>query len=160
MALSGGGNNNYKLETLEAEVEIKSNADRLYKVFSNQHHAFPNASSDHVHDVVVHEGDWETSGSIKLWTYTADGNVEIFKEKMEIDEANKWVSFTALEGHVLEQYRSYKISFQVTPKSEGGGLVKITIHYGKLNDNDPPPHKYLRFAINVVHDMDAHLLKE
>lgn len=70
MALSGGGNNNYKLETLETEVEIKSNADKLYKVFSNQHHAFPNASSDHVHDVVVHEGDWETSGSIKLWTYT------------------------------------------------------------------------------------------
>ncbi|CAL8097410.1 unnamed protein product [Prunus armeniaca] len=73
-------------------------------------------------------------------TSCVDGNVEIFKEKVEIDEANKWVSLTALEGNVLEQYKSYKIIFQVTSKSEGGGLVKITIHYGKLNDNDPPPH--------------------
>ncbi|CAL2232534.1 unnamed protein product [Prunus armeniaca] len=50
-----------------------------------------------------------------------DGNVEIFKEKLEIDEANKWVSLTALEGNVLEQYKSYKIIFQVTSKSGGGG---------------------------------------
>ncbi|ONI31740.1 hypothetical protein PRUPE_1G327600 [Prunus persica] len=142
MALSGASN--YKAETVEAEVEIKSNSGKLFKLISNQHHDVPKASSDNVHDVAVHE----------------DGNVETLKEKVEIDEANKLVSLTALEGsHVLEKYKSCKIIFQVTPKSEGG-LVKITLGYQRLNENDPPPHKYLRFLVNVIQDIDAHLLKE
>ncbi|KAI5311227.1 hypothetical protein L3X38_000057 [Prunus dulcis] len=158
MALSGASN--YKTETVEAEVEIKSNSGKLFKLISNQHHDVPKASSDNVHDVAVHEGDWETSGSVKLWKYTLDGNVETLKEKVEIDEANKLVSLTALEGsHVLEKYKSCKIIFQVTPKSEGG-LVKITLEYQRLNENDPPPHKYLRFLVNVIQDIDAHLLEE
>ncbi|CAL8995140.1 unnamed protein product, partial [Prunus brigantina] len=102
----------------------------------------------------------ETSGSVKLWKYTVDGNVETLKEKVEIDEANKLVSLTALEGsHVLDNYKSYKIILQVTPKSEGG-LVKITLEYQRLNENDPPPHKYHRFLVNVIQDIDAHRLKE
>ncbi|KAB2624190.1 MLP-like protein 329 [Pyrus ussuriensis x Pyrus communis] len=157
MAVSGAGA--CKL-TVQAEVEIKANADKLYKVISNQHHDVPKAASDKIHDVAVHEGDWETSGSVKLWKYTLDGNVETFKEKVEIDEANKWVSLTALEGsHVLDNYKSYKIIFQATPKSEGGS-VKITLEYEKLNENDPPPQKYLSFMVNVIKDIDAHLLKE
>ena len=159
MAVSGAGT--CKLETLEAEVEMKANADKLYKFISNQHYDFPKAASDKIHDVTVHEGDWETSGSVKLWKYTIDGNVETYKEKVEIDEANKRVSLTALEGsHVLDNYyKSYKIIFQVTPKSEGGS-VKITLEYEKLNENDPPPQKYLSFLVNVIKDVDAHLLKE
>lgn len=93
-----------------------------------------------------------------------DGKIESFKEKVEIDEANKSVSLTAVDGHVLEQYRSYKVTFQVIPKSddtqEGAGLVKITVEYGKLNENDAPPHKYLSIPVNIVKDVDAHLLKE
>ncbi|TQD76519.1 hypothetical protein C1H46_037934 [Malus baccata] len=158
MAVSGAGT--CKLETMEAEVEIKANADKLYKFISNQHYDFPIASSDKIHDVAVHEGDWETSGSVKLWKYTIDGNVETYKEKVEIDDANKRVSLTGLEGsHVLDNYKSYKIIFQVTPNSEGGS-VKITSEYKKLNENDPPPQKYLSFLVNVIKDVDAHLIKE
>ncbi|PRQ40948.1 putative START-like domain-containing protein [Rosa chinensis] len=148
-----------KLETLEEVVEIKSSADKLYAIITTEHHNVPKASSDHIHDVAVHEGDWETSGSIKLWKYTVDGTVETLKEKVEIDEANKRVSFTALEGHVLEQYKNYNSIIQVTPKSdEGSNLVKITVEYEKLNEGDQPPNKYLRFLVNVMKDIDAHLI--
>ncbi|XP_040373696.1 MLP-like protein 43 [Rosa chinensis] len=81
--------------------------------------------------------------------------------KMELlrHEANKRMSLTALEAHVLEQYRSYKIIFQVTPKSdEGGNQVKITLEYEKLNESDQPPHKYLHFLVNVIKDIDEHLI--
>ncbi|KAK9945406.1 hypothetical protein M0R45_010926 [Rubus argutus] len=167
MALSSTtsrGDQNYQVETLEELVEIKASADKVFKVLSNQHHRIPEAASDNIHEVVVHEGDWETSGSVKVWKYTIDGKIESFKEKVEIDEANKLVSLTAVDGHVLEQYKSYKITIQVTPTSddtqEAAGLGKITVEYGKFNKNDAPPHKYLRFVVNTVKDVDAHLLKE
>ncbi|KAL6186941.1 hypothetical protein ACLB2K_043059 [Fragaria x ananassa] len=147
------------LETLEAVVEIKSSADKMYSLISREHHKVPTASSDNVHDVAVHEGDWETSGSIKLWKYTIDGTVETIKEKVEIDEANKRVSLTALEGHVLDKYRSFKIIYHVIPKSnEGADLVKVTLEYEKHNESDQPPNNYLSFVVNIIKDIDAHLI--
>ncbi|KAM5567004.1 hypothetical protein ABKV19_015233 [Rosa sericea] len=112
------GDQTYQVETLEELVEIKASADEVYKVLSNQHHLIPEAASDHVQEVAVHEGDWETTGSVKVWKYTLDGRAESFKEKVEIDEANNSVSLTGVEGHVLEQYRSNKVTFQVIPKRE------------------------------------------
>ncbi|KAL5761040.1 hypothetical protein ACOSQ2_019878 [Xanthoceras sorbifolium] len=35
-----------------------------------------------VEAVDLHEGDWETPGSIKLWKYIIDGKTEIFKERV------------------------------------------------------------------------------
>ncbi|KAJ7942966.1 MLP protein [Quillaja saponaria] len=145
---------------LEADVEIKTPAEKFYNLLKSQNHHIPNASSDKVHSIEVHEGDWETSGSVKLWKYTAEGNLEVFKERVEADKENKTVSFTAVEGHVLDLYKKYKVNFKVTPKTSGeGGLVKITVEYEKKNDSIPDPNKYLQFAIHVVQDIDAHLIK-
>lgn len=101
---------------------------------------------------------WELTGLLSC----ADGRVEVFKERVEIDEANKSVTLTALDGHVLEQYRSFKVTFQVIPGQEGeGGFVKITQEYGKkLNENDAPSYNYIGLAINMTRDIDAHLLKK
>ncbi|XP_004298474.1 PREDICTED: MLP-like protein 328 [Fragaria vesca subsp. vesca] len=144
---------------LEAVVEIKSSADKVYSLISREHHNVPKASSDNIHDVAVHEGDWETSGSIKLWKYTIDGTVESFKEKVEIDDANKKVSLTALDGHVLEKYKSYKIIFQVIPKSnQGANVAKITLEYEKHNESDQLPNNYFNVVVNIIKDIDAHLI--
>ena len=55
---------------LESVLDTESSADKLFNFLSTQNHAWPNASSDKVKGVDVHEGDWETSGSVKLWKYT------------------------------------------------------------------------------------------
>jgi hypothetical protein len=87
-----------------------------------------------------------------------EGEVEVMKEKVEVDEEKKLVILTALDGHCLNLYKSYKIIFQVTPKSEGGS-VKIILDYEKLNGNIPPPNKYLDLIVNLSKDLDAHILK-
>lgn len=89
----------------------------------------------------------------------ADGKPEIFKEKMEIDETNKSVTLIAVEGHVLELYKSYKNHLQFVSKHDGDDLVKITLHYEKFKADDEAPTKYLDFVVNVVKDIDAHLAK-
>ncbi|KAK7827604.1 mlp-like protein 43 [Quercus suber] len=55
---------------LEADVEIKAPADKFFNILRSEIHHIPNISSDKVHGVEVHEGDWETSGSVKLWKFT------------------------------------------------------------------------------------------
>ncbi|XP_021642474.2 MLP-like protein 329 [Hevea brasiliensis] len=144
-------------DKLEADVELNAPADNFYKIFYSQAHHVPNAS-DSIHAVEVHEGDWETPGSAKLWKYTLEGNPEYFKEKADVDEANKTITFTAVEGHVLEQYKSYKAILRVIPTGDGG-LVKICVEYEKLKADDPPPSKYLDILVSVVKDVDAHLVK-
>ncbi|KAL5763238.1 hypothetical protein ACOSP7_019502 [Xanthoceras sorbifolium] len=56
---------------METAVEIKSPAVKYYKVFSSEAHSIPNMSSDNLHAVEVHEGDWDTHGAVKHWTFTA-----------------------------------------------------------------------------------------
>lgn len=141
---------------LQAEVEINSSADKYFKLLSKELHHMPNASSDKIHTVDVHEGDWETPGSVKLWTYTIDGKQEIFKEKIEVDEINKSVTMIALEGHVMELYKSYKFTAKAIPKGERC-LVALNLYYEKLKPEVTPPQKYLDLLISVVKDVEVHL---
>lgn len=100
----------------------------------------------------------QTDGNLLFCFESAEGEVEVFKEKVEVDDEKKLVTLTALDGHCLNLYKSYKVIFQVTPKSEGGS-VKITLDYEKLNENIPPPNKYLDLVVNLIKDLDAHILK-
>lgn len=54
---------------LETELEFKSSADKVYSIISSQNYHVANAS-DTVDEVEIHEGDWQTTGSVKLWKYT------------------------------------------------------------------------------------------
>lgn len=58
---------------IEMKVEIKSNADQFYNIFRKQVHQVPNISASNVHHVELHEGDFQTHGSIKTWKYTPAG---------------------------------------------------------------------------------------
>lgn len=88
-----------------------------------------------------------------------EGKVETYKEKVSIDEENKTVRLTALEGHCLELYRSYSNIYQFIHNGETN-VVKITIEYEKKNEDIPPPQKYMDFVISVIKDLDANLVKE
>ncbi|KAI9169026.1 hypothetical protein LWI28_005726 [Acer negundo] len=57
---------------LEVDVVLKASGDSFYKILINQVHQMPTASSK-IQAVDIHEGDWETPGSIKLWKYTIEG---------------------------------------------------------------------------------------
>ncbi|XVF02858.1 hypothetical protein REPUB_Repub04eG0210800 [Reevesia pubescens] len=137
---------------LEADLEVKVPADKFFSIIRSECHQIPNAASHKVHNVEVHEGDWESHGSVKLWKYSVEGKAEILKEKVLVDDEN-------LEGHVMEEFKSYKVIFRIMPKSDQSSLVKITLEYEKLNENIPDPNRYLQFLVNLTKDIEAHLLK-
>jgi hypothetical protein len=55
------------------EIEIKASPDKFYNVFKSTAYHVPNAAPNHIQGVEVHQGDWETHGSVKIWKYTCNG---------------------------------------------------------------------------------------
>ncbi|KAL7240221.1 hypothetical protein ACSBR2_005980 [Camellia fascicularis] len=143
---------------MEGEVEIKCDADELFQICSGKKaHTVPNLSPDKVSKLDLHEGEWGDHGSIKVWTYVTEGKVETFKEKVTIDEENKTVHLTTVEGHCLDLYKRYNIIYQIIHKGETN-VLKITMEYEKRNEDVPPPQKYMDFIIDLVKDLDAKLV--
>lgn len=55
---------------VEADIEISAPADKFYNLFKSEAHHVPKTSqTGTITGVAVHEGDWETDGSIKIWNY-------------------------------------------------------------------------------------------
>ncbi|KAL2347653.1 hypothetical protein Fmac_001653 [Flemingia macrophylla] len=144
-----------QIYVLEERVQLKSCPEKFYNFLKTQNQNIPsNVHSEKLHAVEIHEGNWDTSGSVKLWKYSIEGKEEIFKDKVIMDEANKKITYVAEGGSVLELYKSYKAILKVE-----NGILKLRIEYEKLNDDTPPPKRYQQFIINIVMDIDANLVK-
>ncbi|CAI0410505.1 unnamed protein product [Linum tenue] len=90
---------------LEAEVELHCSPAKFYDMVKNSVHDLPSHSPTHVQAVQVHEGDWDAHGTVKFWIYTCEGKLEVFKERVEYDDAKKTVKLNGLEGDVMKLYK-------------------------------------------------------
>ncbi|KAI5353283.1 hypothetical protein L3X38_006176 [Prunus dulcis] len=140
------------------QIELKSPADKFYKIFKGQGHLIPNVSSGHIKGVQLHEGDWETHGSVKIWNYHLGDEVGTFKEKVEYDDKNKVATLTGLDGEMFKYYKSFKAIFQFTQKGEVS-VANLTIHYEKRNADVEAPDRYVGLMVTLVRDLDAHFGK-
>ncbi|CAI0434120.1 unnamed protein product [Linum tenue] len=139
---------------LESVMEVKASADKVYGVFRKTSHHIPNHTAKNIHKVEVHEGDWETHGSIKYWNYTLDGKPEVLKERMLFDDEKKLVTVIGVDGDPLKLYKVYIGKFEMKPKDDGAGcFVTITVEYEKRDPASPPAYKYLDFLESVVQDL-------
>ncbi|KAH0915707.1 hypothetical protein HID58_030153 [Brassica napus] len=109
--------------TYVTEVPLKGTVEKHYKKWRSENHAFPEAIGHHIQNVIIHDGEWDSHGAIKTWNYTCDGKPEVFKERREIDDEKKTVTFRGLEGHVMEQLKVYDVTLEFIPKSEDGCLM-------------------------------------
>lgn len=89
------------------------------------------------------------------------GNSETANETVEaMDEKTKSITFKAVDGALLKVYKSVKSTVQVTAKggTTGCSSVKWSIEYEKLDEDCPPPNKYLDFVLILTKNVDAYLL--
>ncbi|KAH7565002.1 hypothetical protein ACOSQ2_021282 [Xanthoceras sorbifolium] len=144
---------------LETQLEIKAPANKFYNFFKGQTYHVSKATPTNVQDIEVHEGDWESHGSVKLWKYTVEGKQETYKERVELDEANKTVSLVGLEGDVFKYFKSWKPVLKATPKADGSGsMANLTIEYEKLHDAIADPKAYMELLTSIVKDVDDHIM--
>ena len=75
-----------------------------------------------------------------------------------VDEENKTVTMNVVEGDIVKYFKIFKCTIQVTVKDKGS-LVTWSVEYEKLNESGPAPDAYLNFAMGIVENVDAYLLK-
>jgi len=61
MAMSG---------TYVTDVPLKGSAEKHYKRWRSENHLVPEAIGHLIQGVTVHDGDWDSHGTIKIWNYT------------------------------------------------------------------------------------------
>ncbi|KAL3631047.1 hypothetical protein CASFOL_024031 [Castilleja foliolosa] len=146
---------------VEVEVEMKSKSDKVWASIRDSTDVFPKALSHQYKSIDVLEGDGKSAGSIRLVTYQP-GLSDITKpakEKVEkVDEANKSLSYSVIEGDVLEYYKNFKASLSVSPKGDHGSVVKWWCNFDKASDQVPNPDLIRDFAINNFKELDAYIL--
>ena len=75
-----------------------------------------------------------------------DGKVEVYKERLKIDEENKTTAAEAIDGDCMKHYKNYKATLQVISRGDSS-FAKCTIDHEKLNDNKPSPTKNLDWLV-------------
>ncbi|WCJ33562.1 Polyketide cyclase/dehydrase and lipid transport superfamily protein [Euphorbia peplus] len=138
---------------LERIVELKATPEAFFNVWKSEAHQIPNHTPSHIHSVDIHDGDWETSGSIKIWKYHHDGKTEVIKEKVEIDEEKMMIKLVAVEGDVMKYYKVYNPIYYLAPK-DGGCVATCILEYEKLDHTMPTPDKYMDFMVSLTKGID------
>ncbi|KGN49616.1 MLP-like protein 328 [Cucumis sativus] len=140
------------------QIEIKTSAEKYYKLFKHHIHHLPDITPI-FQQVTVHDGDWDSHGhgSIKVWNYTVDGKAEVFKERVVYDDKNFAVTVVGIEGDVFNHYKSFQGTYQVVPKDSKHCFAVLTVEYEKLDHSCPDPNKYLVLMTNVSKDIESFL---
>ncbi|KAM7270409.1 hypothetical protein ACFE04_029623 [Oxalis oulophora] len=148
------------LRRLVAEEDFQAPPKKLYKIWKETPHHMPNVSPKNLQAVEHHDGDWKSHGhgSVKTWNYTCEGKVEVFKERVEFDDANFKVTLIGVGGDVFKFYKSFQCIWHFIPKGSGT-LARITVEYEKLSDDMPDAINYLNFIVDFHRDTNAHLTK-
>uniref|UniRef100_A0A7N0UEX8 Bet v I/Major latex protein domain-containing protein n=1 Tax=Kalanchoe fedtschenkoi TaxID=63787 RepID=A0A7N0UEX8_KALFE len=148
-----------QIRKMDAQVEVKSQADKLYDIFKGKAYLMPKICPDKILNLEILQGDWNSVGAVKLWTFLP-GTSESLKEEVEaIDERNRSITFRVIDGEILKYYDSFKSSVQVTSLGAKGSLVTWSVEFVKSDARIPDPDKYLQFCAVVAKDIDAYLLK-
>lgn len=86
--------------------------------------------------------------------------VSSIKEKIEaVDEEKKFVSYSVVEGDILNFYKNFKGSLSVSSKGDNNGTcLKWTCEFDKATQETPEPDFVKDFAIKTFQDLDAYIL--
>ncbi|KAK8655665.1 hypothetical protein V6N13_108237 [Hibiscus sabdariffa] len=175
---------------LEVDVEIKASPEQFHDMFANKPHHVHHTCYDKIQGCELHEGEWGKVGTVVDWSYVhgmvyftilfmllssviinysitsmtvcLDGKAKKAKEVIEaIDPDKNLITFRVIEGDLMEEYKSFVLTIQVSPKSEGSGsVVHWTLEYVKLHEEIDHPETLLEFVKDVSKDIDTHLTQQ
>ncbi|KAK0574325.1 hypothetical protein LWI29_021856 [Acer saccharum] len=145
---------------LEVDVEVKSPADKFWGSIRDSTSLFPRAFPHDYKSIQVLEGDGKASGSVRLFTY-AEGSPIVKKstEKIEhVDDVNMKVSYSVIDGDLLEYYKVFKGFIAVIPKGDGS-LVKWSCEFEKTSHEIPDPDAIKEFVVKNFKEVDDFILQ-
>ncbi|CAN6235286.1 unnamed protein product [Urochloa humidicola] len=152
----------------ELVVEVKSPADKLWAALRDSTELFPKIFPQQYQSIETVEGDGKSAGTVCLLKYTEGVPMLTFaKEKLEVaDDENKVVSYSVVDGELVNFYKNFKITLKVSPAAKegegeaaGGAVVNWSMEFDKASDQVPDPDVIKETATKTFHDLDDYLLK-
>uniref|UniRef100_A0A0V0GSZ3 Putative kirola-like n=1 Tax=Solanum chacoense TaxID=4108 RepID=A0A0V0GSZ3_SOLCH len=141
---------------LIASIEVKCGGHLIHDTLHSNTHHIPNICPSKVNHFQIHGGEIIKIVSIISWKYNEDGKEKFAKEVIEsIDPHNKSISWKVIEGDLLDLYNSFKVI--TTSEHEWTTLIFV---YEKKNEDTPEPLTLFGVWINVIKEIDGHLLKK
>ncbi|KAE9597043.1 hypothetical protein Lal_00008010 [Lupinus albus] len=143
---------------LEVDIDLKSNADKFWETIRESTTIFPKAFPHDYKSIEILEGDGKAAGSIRHIIY-AEGSllVKSSKEKIEAaDDEKKTVSYTIIDGDLLQYYKKFRGHISVTP-NENGSEVKWCAEYEKAAHDVPDPTIIKDFVVKNFLEVDAYI---
>ncbi|KAI3840853.1 hypothetical protein MKX03_009981 [Papaver bracteatum] len=107
---------------------------------------------------VIGEGEIRI-GTGFVWKLVAEGRSVV----TEVDNKNRSITYTALEGDVMKQFKTFNFKLDITPKfgtTDGTSLVKWSIEYEKANEDVADPVGMLKACESLTTGMNLHSLKQ
>ncbi|KAI3994648.1 hypothetical protein MKX01_027538 [Papaver californicum] len=154
-----------QIQKLQVVHEVKCCPDKLYCMLTSDAPQLPKYVPKLVESVEVTGEDEICLGTGFLWQFVpAGGSALMFKEKITaIDNKNRSITYTVLEGDVMKDFHSFNFNLDVTPKSgstDGTYLVKWSVEYEKANEDVADPVAILKSCELTTTEMNVHLLKQ
>ncbi|KAK9698393.1 hypothetical protein RND81_08G101200 [Saponaria officinalis] len=138
-----------KIQRVEGEIELKCEADKFFEVWARKPYLASKMCPDKHPKIELHEGDWDSVGSILTWNYVLVQFVS--------NVINKCVTYNIVDGDVFKTfYKSFKPKVQAIQKGERC-IVNWNFEFEKKNESAPEPTKYLDFLLSCAKDIDHHL---
>jgi hypothetical protein len=93
-----------------------------------------------------------------LRVFSGSPLVKVSKEKIEaFDEGKRTLSFSVIEGDLLNYYKVFKCHITVVPKG-AGSLAKWSSEFQKATEEIPDPHVIKDFVVKNFQELDAYVL--
>nr|XP_004237497.1 MLP-like protein 34 [Solanum lycopersicum] len=141
---------------LIASMEVRCGGHLIHDMFHTNIHHIRNISPKLINHCEIHEGEIGKIGTVLSWKYIDDGKEKFLKEEIKhIDPQKKSITWEVIEGDVLELYNF----FIITTSSEHQWTT-VTFEYEKKTENIPEPLSFLDYFVNVMKDMEGHLLSK
>ncbi|KAK4423808.1 MLP-like protein [Sesamum alatum] len=145
---------------VEVEVELKSKPEKLWNAIKDYTTLFSKAAPDKYERSEVLEGDGISVGTVALMKKTEAYGDSVTKQRLEsLDEGNKTLVYSVIEGDVLEYLKNYKATFHVSEKGDGA-LVTYIVEMEAASEQVPDLALLKGFVIELLHQIDAYLLNE
>ncbi|KAK9272363.1 hypothetical protein L1049_002734 [Liquidambar formosana] len=144
-------------QQLAVQTEMKSPADKFYGFFKSNMSNLVQLFPENFKTFELVEGNDYSTGSVIFCKYLL-GSLMTIRAKIEAaDDENKSITFCALEGDIMNLYKSFKVTLQAIKEGDGVGSVKWSFEFEKANEAAPNPDVYAALVAKVSKGLDTYL---
>ncbi|KAI3462611.1 hypothetical protein Pfo_019274 [Paulownia fortunei] len=138
---------------IEAKAHIICSPAKVYDFFKCKGNHFINVLPLIFKNVKLLEGEEGQAGNIKLVEFVLGTTISVKVKTEAINDAERSITFVALEGEILNLYLSFKVKLTVSH-----GYVLFCFEFEKANDCVPNPDIYAKLAVEITKGLDLYLL--